>query len=106
MGLGALQQIAPVAAGVGKVEPAQQGIEVHGRRFERQRHGGVGAPTADLIFNRSQGVGGFGYSLIERGLIAARAVWFYLCKLLWPVDLGVIHPHWEVRTARDRILRE
>ena len=55
--------------------------------------------VADLLFNRSRGVGGFGYSLIERALIAARAVWFYVGKLLWPVDLGVIHPHWEVRAA-------
>ena len=55
--------------------------------------------VADLIFNRSQGVGGFGYSVIERVLIAARAVWFYLGKLLWPVDLGVIHPPWEVRAG-------
>ena len=55
--------------------------------------------VADLIFNRSQGVGGLGYSLIERGLIAARAVWFYVGKLLWPVDLGLIYPHWEVRAA-------
>ena len=55
--------------------------------------------VADLIFNRSQGVGGFGYSMIERVLIAARAVWFYVAKLLWPVDLGVIHPPWEVRAG-------
>ena len=55
--------------------------------------------VADLIFNRSRGVGGLGYSLIERALIAARAVWFYAGKLLWPVDLGAIYPHWEVRAA-------
>ena len=55
--------------------------------------------VGDLIFNRSRGVGGLGYSLIERVLIAARAVWFYLGKLLWPVDLGLIYPHWEVRAG-------
>ena len=55
--------------------------------------------VGDLIFNRSRGVGGLGYSLIERVLIAARAVWFYLSKLLWPVDLGLIYPHWEVRAG-------
>ena len=55
--------------------------------------------VADLIFNRSRGVGGLGYSLIERVLIAARAVWFFIGKLLWPVDLGLIYPHWEVRAA-------
>ena len=55
--------------------------------------------VADLTFNRSLGVGGFGYSLIERALIAARAVWFYVGKLFWPVNLGSVYPHWEVRAA-------
>ena len=34
--------------------------------------------------------------MIERALIAARAVWFYLGKLFWPLDVGGIYPHWEV----------
>ena len=55
--------------------------------------------AGDLVFNRSQGVGDLDYSVIERVLIAARAVWFYLGKLLWPVDLGLIYPHWEVRAG-------
>ena len=55
--------------------------------------------VADLLFNRSCGVGGFGYSLIERALIAARAFWFYVGKLFWPFDLAGIYPHWEVREA-------
>ena len=55
--------------------------------------------VADLVFNRSRGVGGFGYSLIERALIAARSFWFYVGKLFWPVDLAGIYPHWEVRLA-------
>lgn len=58
----------------------------------------VGAAIAivDLTFNRSQGVARFDYSLIERGLIAARALWFYLGKNFWPVDLGIVYPRWEV----------
>ena len=55
--------------------------------------------VADLLFNRSRGVGGFDYTLIERGLIAARAFWFYVGKLFWPLDLAGIYPHWEVREA-------
>ena len=55
--------------------------------------------VADLLFNRSRGVGGFGYSLIERALIAARAFWFYVGKLFWPLDLAGIYPQWEVREA-------
>ena len=37
----------------------------------------------------------FGYSIVERVLIASRAFWFYVGKLLWPVDLVVIYPHWD-----------
>jgi tetratricopeptide (TPR) repeat protein len=33
---------------------------------------------------------------IERCLIAGRAVWFYLAKLLWPADLIFIYPRWNV----------
>ena len=58
---------------------------------------GAAISIADLIFNRSKGVGGFGYSLLERALIAARALWFYLGKLFWPIDLAVIYPRWEAR---------
>ena len=55
--------------------------------------------VADVLFNRSRGVGGFGYSLIERALIAARAFWFYVGKQFWPFDLAGIYPHWEVGEA-------
>ena len=38
----------------------------------------------------------FDHGLVERVLIAARAVWFYVGKLAWPADLAVIYPRWEV----------
>ena len=38
----------------------------------------------------------FAYSFVERALIAAQALWFYVGKLLWPADLMVIYPHWDV----------
>ena len=41
----------------------------------------------------------FHFSLIERGLIAGRALWFYAGKLLWPVDLVFIYPRWTVNQA-------
>jgi len=36
------------------------------------------------------------YSLPERMLIAARALWFYAGKLVWPDDLAVIYPRWDI----------
>lgn len=34
--------------------------------------------------------------LIERPLIAARALWFYLGKLIWPVNLAFSYPKWDI----------
>jgi tetratricopeptide (TPR) repeat protein len=38
-------------------------------------------------------------SLLERTLIATRAVWFYLGKLLWPVNLCFNYPLWKIDPA-------
>ena len=35
------------------------------------------------------------YSLLERALIAAQSLWFYIGKLVWPVELIVIYPQWK-----------
>lgn len=35
-------------------------------------------------------------SFFDRCLIAGRAVWFYLGKLLWPATLSFIYPRWKV----------
>ena len=37
----------------------------------------------------------FAYTPLERGLIAAHALAFYVGKLLWPAGLTGIYPHWE-----------
>ena len=39
------------------------------------------------------------YTLVERALIAAQALWFYVGKLLWPAELMPIYPHWRVDLA-------
>lgn len=39
---------------------------------------------------------GYTFTFIERTLIAGRAIWFYLGKLIWPVDLIFIYPRWHV----------
>jgi protein O-mannosyl-transferase len=36
------------------------------------------------------------FTLIERGLIAGRAIWFYLAKLFWPAHLIFIYPRWQI----------
>lgn len=41
----------------------------------------------------------FDLSLVERGLLAARVVWFYLGKLMWPADLMFFYPRWDVSAA-------
>jgi len=38
----------------------------------------------------------FDLSAAQRGLIAGRAAWFYLGKLVWPADLVFIYPRWNV----------
>ena len=35
-------------------------------------------------------------SPIERVLVASRAVWFYLSKLIWPSNLAFIYPRWDI----------
>jgi tetratricopeptide (TPR) repeat protein len=35
-------------------------------------------------------------SWIERSLIAGRALWFYVGKLIWPVDLAFNYPRWQI----------
>jgi tetratricopeptide (TPR) repeat protein len=41
----------------------------------------------------------FKISFIERLLIAGRAAWFYLGKIIWPVKLIFIYPRWNVSQA-------
>jgi tetratricopeptide (TPR) repeat protein len=43
--------------------------------------------------------GDFNFTIIERCLIAGRALWFYLSKLCWPFDLIFIYPRWNVSQA-------
>jgi tetratricopeptide (TPR) repeat protein len=38
-------------------------------------------------------------SLLDRCLIAGRAFWFYLWKLLWPSNLMFVYPRWEINAA-------
>ena len=57
---------------------------------------GVAITAADLAFYRGREVLELGYTLAERMLIAGRALWFYAGKLVWPLELAVIYPLWEI----------
>ncbi|MDE0302834.1 MAG: tetratricopeptide repeat protein [Gammaproteobacteria bacterium] len=55
---------------------------------------------ADTAYYASRESLDLDYSFVERMQIAAHALWFYVGKLLWPVDLAVIYPFWEVGAGR------
>ena len=57
---------------------------------------GAAVTAADLAFYRGREPLELGYTLAERMLIAGRALWFYAGKLVWPVELAVIYPRWEI----------
>ena len=38
----------------------------------------------------------FAIGLLERVLVASRAVWFYAGKLVWPVNLTFSYPRWTI----------
>ena len=57
---------------------------------------GLVITVGDLSFYQSVEPLSLGYSLTERTLIAARALWFYAGKLLWPTNLAVIYPLWDI----------
>ncbi len=38
----------------------------------------------------------WGFTLTERCLIAGRALWFYVGKLIWPASLTFIYPRWTI----------
>jgi tetratricopeptide (TPR) repeat protein len=41
----------------------------------------------------------FAIGLPERVLVASRAVWFYLSKLVWPSDLAFSYPRWDISAS-------
>jgi len=38
----------------------------------------------------------WGLSVVHRGLLAGRALWFYAGKVFWPYPLTFVYPHWKV----------
>ena len=57
----------------------------------------IGIGAADLSYYEE--IIDVDYTLLERALIAAHALWFYVGKLLWPTNLLPVYPHWAVDMA-------
>ncbi len=57
---------------------------------------GLGVTVADWMFYKNLENVSLDYSWIERVQIAAHALWFYAGNLVWPTELAVIYPHWDV----------
>ena len=63
---------------------------------------GLAAAATTAWFERTLlGAAGAEYSLqpLERLMLAARGVWFYAGKLLWPANLMFIYPRWRPDTS-------
>ena len=60
---------------------------------------GLVITVGDLAYYRSGEPLSFDYSFTERTLIASRALWFYAGKLVWPSELAVIYPRWDIGVA-------
>jgi protein O-mannosyl-transferase len=63
--------------------------------------GAVAGVFTALVERKLGGAEGasFDFTIIERCLIAGRAIWFYLGKLFWPANLIFIYPRWQVSQA-------
>ena len=61
---------------------------------------GIGLGLYTAWFERSNVIGHsaseFGFSIVDRILIAGRAVWFYAGKLAWPSPLNFNYPRWNI----------
>lgn len=60
---------------------------------------GVGMGYVSIWWERNiQGTFGteFAFGFMDRLLVAARAIWFYLGKLVWPTKLTFSYPRWEI----------
>jgi tetratricopeptide (TPR) repeat protein len=50
-------------------------------------------------YHQGTGLVELGINPVERMLVAARALWFYLGKLVWPTNLTFSYPKWQIDSA-------
>ncbi len=58
--------------------------------------------TVAMLWEYTRGAGGLALeelNYLERFLLAARALWFYLGKLFWPTKLTFSYPKWDIDAA-------
>lgn len=60
--------------------------------------GGVIA-TIDVLAFRAIDAERFDLGMLDRVLVASRAIWFYLATLTWPVDLSPMYVRWDPRAV-------
>ena len=66
---------------------------------------GIGMGLVTIWWERfHQGTQGklFEMGPVERVLLASRAIWFYLGKLIWPVNLTFSYPRWTISASDPR----
>ncbi|MCX7018540.1 MAG: tetratricopeptide repeat protein [bacterium] len=51
---------------------------------------------ADFWFLRQRGGESYDLSLVERVLVAGRALWAYAGRMIWPVNLCPMYPRWDI----------
>ena len=61
---------------------------------------GLGLGSYDLQVFNARAVHEFDYSMPERLIMAAKASWFYVEKMLWPTPLLFHYPYWELSPTR------
>ncbi len=59
---------------------------------------GLGTAWAERTLIGARGAT-FDLTLIDRGLVAGRAFWFYLASLAWPANLAFVYPRWRIDQA-------
>jgi len=60
---------------------------------------GIGTAWVERAIVGAEGAS-YQLTMIERVLVAGRALWFYLGAIVWPVNLAFIPPKWAVDAAR------